>query len=383
MKKKETLMPALFLAHGSPMNAITLNRFSLSWHQLGLQLPKPRAILVVSAHFTTQGQTAITAMDRPNTIHDFVGFPNELVDLVYPAKGASFLASHIVKTLEEFTHIYEDYTDWGLDHGAWTILANMYPDADIPVLELSLDMTKPIAYHHQFGRALSELRRQGILLIGSGNVVHNLRSLKWELDQTPYTWADDFNQFVHENLDSHAFTEDHPLVNFQSHPDSLLANPTIEHYLPMLYILGAWTGREKLQVFNNVILQGSLSMLSFMVGDDELNLSLESENLVGAAYGSFEAPPKLELDFFADYSADELAEKEDSDTDTELSALQSNTELVSSLPDSSNLLEQDDNQSREEDKLTQEESPTVKKRGGFFKSKLRTVAKKLKGKNDI
>lgn len=296
--KKEILMPALFIGHGSPMNAITLNRFSLSWYQLGQQLPKPRAILVISSHYITHGMTSITAMDRPKTIHDFVGFPNELVELEYSAKGSPFMASHIVKSLEEFTPIYEDYTDWGLDHGAWSILSHMYPDADIPVLELSLDISKPPAFHHEFGRALSELRRQGILLIGTGNVVHNLRQLKWEIDQSPYTWAENFNQFVLDNLDSHAFTENHPLVNFQSHPDALLAHPTLEHYLPMLYILGAWTGREKLQLFNNTILQGSLSMLSFMVGDEELNLSLEAKNIQGAAYGTYELPSRLELDFF-------------------------------------------------------------------------------------
>lgn len=371
--KKETLMPALFLAHGSPMNAITLNRFSLSWHQLGVQLPKPRAILLISSHWTTQGHTAITAMDRPSTIHDFVGFPNELVDLEYPAKGAPFLASHIVKTLEEFTHIYEDYSDWGLDHGAWSVLAHMYPDADIPILELSLDLSKPMAYHHQFGRALSELRRQGILLIGSGNVVHNLRSLKWELEQTPYTWAENFNQFVHENLDSHAFTEEHPLVNFQTHPDALLANPTIEHYLPMLYILGAWTGREKLQVFNNVILQGSLSMLSFMVGDDELNLSLESENLVGAAYGSYSAPPKLELDFFAEHPIDEATEQTDSNE------LTRREDMSDEIKEAGQVENANDNVSESEETG----GATHPKRSGFFKSKLKKVAQKLKGKSDL
>lgn len=362
--KKETLMPAIFVGHGSPLNAITLNRFSLSWCELGLQLPKPRAILLISAHFTTQGMTAITAMDRPKTIHDFVGFPNELVELEYPAKGAPFLASHIVKTLEEFTHIYEDYSDWGFDHGAWSILANMYPDADIPVLELSIDLSKPMAFHHQFGRALSELRRQGILLIGSGNIVHNLRALKWELDQTPYTWADTFNQFVYDNLDSHAFTDEHPLVKFQEHADAKLANPTLEHYIPMLYILGAWTGREKLQVFNNTILQGSLSMLSFMVGDDELNLALESENLAGAAYGSYTPAPKLELDFFAGLGEDK-------------------TVLEAQDP-----LEDDINSETAPDLITDEGitdnpilvSETTKKtaKKGFFSQKLKSVASKFK-----
>lgn len=393
IKKAEKLLPALFIGHGSPMNAITLNRYSLSWNQLGEQLPKPRAILVISAHWITPSMTAITAMDRPKTIHDFFGFPNDLVELEYNAKGAPFIASHIVKTLEEFVHIYEDYSDWGLDHGAWSVLANMYPDEDIPVMQLSLDLTKPISFHHEFGRALSELRRQGILLIGTGNVVHNLRSLKWELDQTPFTWAENFNQFVHENLDSHAFTDEHPLVNFQQHPDALLANPTIEHYIPMLYILGAWNGREQIRVFNNIIEQGSLSMLSFIVGDDELNLSQSSENLEGAAYGSYLPPEKLVLDFFAQDSNQELEQSNSEESITEPNLATENhvessekfsetdTESKLETPElddvilKTNALEVDiiktDNQ---ENVITDNKQPTPKK---GFSSKLKSVASKF------
>ncbi|MEH0873855.1 4,5-DOPA dioxygenase extradiol [Pectobacterium cacticida] len=255
-------MPALFLGHGSPMNVLESNVYTQTWQALGETLPRPKAIIAVSAHWYTRG-TAVTAMENPRTIHDFGGFPQALFDTQYPAPGSPELAERIQQVLAPYP-VTADRGQWGLDHGAWGVLIKMYPNADIPVVQLSVDGTQPAAYHYELGRKLSVLRDAGIMIVASGNVVHNLRMVKWDGDAEPYPWAVSFNQFVRDNL---AYQGDnHPLVNFMQHDGAALSNPTPEHYLPLLYVLGSWDGKEPITVPVDGIEMGSLSMLSVQVG---------------------------------------------------------------------------------------------------------------------
>ncbi|MFP9229086.1 4,5-DOPA-extradiol-dioxygenase [Pectobacterium cacticida] len=255
-------MPALFLGHGSPMNVLESNVYTQTWQALSETLPRPKAIIAVSAHWYTRG-TAVTAMENPRTIHDFGGFPQALFDTQYPAPGSPELAERIQQVLAPYP-VTADRGQWGLDHGAWGVLIKMYPNADIPVVQLSIDGTQPAAYHYELGRKLSVLRDAGIMIVASGNVVHNLRMVKWDGDAVPYPWAVSFNQFVRDNL---AYQGDnHPLVNFMQHDGAALSNPTPEHYLPLLYVLGSWDGKEPITVPVDGIEMGSLSMLSVQVG---------------------------------------------------------------------------------------------------------------------
>lgn len=258
-----TRMPALFLGHGSPMNVLEDNRYTQTWQQLGATLPRPLAILAVSAHWYTRG-TAVTAMNNPRTIHDFGGFPQALFDVRYPAPGSPELAQQVMNLLAPIA-VHADQ-EWGFDHGSWGVLAKMYPDADIPVVQLSIDGTKPAEWHYALGQKLASLRDEGVMIVASGNVVHNLRMLRWQGAETVYPWAESFNQFVRENLDFHGEAADHPLVNFMQHPDAQLSNPTPEHYLPLLYILGARAADEAISIPVEGMEMGAISMMSVQIG---------------------------------------------------------------------------------------------------------------------
>lgn len=259
----EQRLPALFIGHGSPMNALEENKYTETWRQLAKTLPRPKAIVLISAHWYTR-RTAVTAMQKPRTIHDFGGFPQALFDAEYPAPGSPQLAKEVAELLSPYPVALD--TEWGLDHGAWCVLIKMYPNADIPVVQLSIDGTKPALYHYELGKKLSALRDQNILVIGSGNVVHNLRTLKYRDDSGPYPWAHSFNEFVRENLSWQGPDENHPLVNFMNHEGAALSCPSPEHYLPILYALGCRQGDEPVTILTDGNLMGSLSMLTVQIG---------------------------------------------------------------------------------------------------------------------
>ena len=256
-------MPALFLGHGSPMNALEENRYTAAWRHAGDTLPRPRAIIAVSAHWYTRG-TAVTAMAKPKTIHDFGGFPQALFDTRYPAPGSPELAQQLVEQLAPVEVKLDQ--DWGLDHGSWGVLIKMYPDADIPVVQLSIDGIKPAAWHFEMGQKLAALRDQGVMIVASGNVVHNLRKVRWDGNSEVYPWASSFEQFVRDNLAVQSDATSHPLVNFMDHPGAALSNPTPEHYLPLLYVLGARQPDDVISIPVDGMEMGAISMLSVQVG---------------------------------------------------------------------------------------------------------------------
>jgi len=256
------LMPVLFIGHGSPMNGIEDNEFSAKWSSMARDIPQPSAVLVISAHWFTKG-THITAMEFPQTIHDFGGFPQELFDVKYPAPGSPHLA-YETKKLITSTEVGLDH-DWGLDHGAWTVVKHMYPEANVPVLQLSIDYTKDGRYHYDLAKELYQLRKRGVLILGSGNMVHNLRIMNWEMiNGGGYDWAlkinDKFKSLILNN-------EHQPLVNYPSlGKEAILAIPTPEHYLPLLYTLGLKNDTESVSLFNDKAIGGSLTMTSVRVG---------------------------------------------------------------------------------------------------------------------
>lgn len=256
-------MPVLFIGHGSPMNAIEDNEFSQSWKKLGEKLPKPTAIVCISAHWETKG-TFVTAMPKPQTIHDFGGFPQALFDVQYPAPGNPELAKEIKSSIST-TEIGMD-EKWGLDHGTWSIIRPMYPKADIPVIQLSLDYTQAPAYHYQLAKQLNKLRRKGVLIVGSGNMVHNLGKIAWNKMNEPeygFDWALEANNKMKEFI----LTENHQaLINFKNQGKAFdLAIPTPEHYLPLLYILGLKENKEEINFFNDKAVMGSLTMTSLLI----------------------------------------------------------------------------------------------------------------------
>lgn len=227
-------MPTLFLAHGSPTNAVVENEFTQTLSKLGAKLPRPKAILMVSAHWEANG-SFVTGMENPRTIYDFNGFPKELYEVQYPARGNPILAQYIASKLSASKVGIDD--KWGLDHGTWSVLKHLYPKADIPVLQLSLDRTKPLAFHLEFGRQLKFLRREGVMIMGSGNIVHNLREIDWKETAPPYDWAIQFDEWTKEKIlarDRIAFVD-----KVLDSKEGQLSIPTLEHYLPLLYILGA------------------------------------------------------------------------------------------------------------------------------------------------
>jgi 4,5-DOPA dioxygenase extradiol len=260
LEERDYLMPVLFVGHGSPMNGIEDNEFSERWKQMGKEIPKPAAVLVISAHWFSKG-TRITAMDFPETIHDFGGFPQELFDVKYPAPGNPQLAKETASLLHS-VHVELDH-DWGLDHGAWTVVRRMYPDANIPVLQLSIDYTKGPQFHFDLAKELYDLRKKGVLIIGSGNMVHNLRMVSWEKINEAgygYDWAltmnDKFKHLISEG-------DYQPLINYESlGAESRLAIPTPEHYLPLLYSLGLKGNGDQVSFFNDKTVARSLTMTS-------------------------------------------------------------------------------------------------------------------------
>lgn len=255
-------MPVLFIGHGSPMNGIEDNEFSHKWAEIGRTMPVPKAVLVVSAHWFTRG-TGVTAMDFPSTIHDFGGFPQALFDAQYPAPGNPALAMETKKLIKS-TEVVLDH-DWGLDHGAWTVLKHMFPEATIPVLQLSIDYTKGPKAHYELASELYQLRKKGVLIMGSGNMVHNLRMVSWDMmDGGGYDWAleinDRFKSLIMNN-------EHQPLMAYQNlGRAAALAIPTPEHYLPLMYTLGLKNDREEVTLFNDKAIGGSLTMTSVRIG---------------------------------------------------------------------------------------------------------------------
>ncbi len=251
-------MPLVFLGHGSPMNAIEDTQYSRAWTELGKTLPHPKAILVVSAHWMTKGTTLVDVSAFPRTIHDFYGFPQELFDQHYIAEGAPELAREVVSLLA--SHHGEEDDTWGLDHGAWTILKFLYPNADVPVFQVSIDMTRDLDYQLEIGQILSELRERGVLILGSGNVVHNLRRLDW--NGKPQDFALEFDALFANKLED---------LNFAALADRRglgkllqVAHPTVDHYLPALTIAGAADTKDKLTWMTDSIDLGSVSMRSFV-----------------------------------------------------------------------------------------------------------------------
>lgn len=256
-------MPVLFVGHGNPMNAIEENEFVSGWRNIGKSIPKPNAILCISAHWVTRG-THVTAMEKPVTIHDFGGFPQELFEIQYPAPGNPELAKE-VKGLVNNTVVGLD-EKWGLDHGCWSVLRHIYPNADIPVVQLSLDYYQDAQYHYELAKELSSLRKKGVLIVGSGNLVHNLRMIAWDKFNEPeyaYDWASEALEKMKEQI----LANDHQsLINYKMQGEAFkLAIPTSEHYLPLIYTLALKEENEKVSFFNDKTVAGSLAMTSLLI----------------------------------------------------------------------------------------------------------------------
>jgi 4,5-DOPA dioxygenase extradiol len=253
-------MPAVFFGHGSPMNTLQRNRYTEAWTGIGKSLPAPRAILAISAHWLTRG-TAVTAMETPRTIHDFGGFPRALFEYQYPAAGDPQLAAR-VRSLLAPADVQLDQ-GWGLDHGTWSVLAHAFPGADVPVVQLSMDATQGPQYHYDLGKRLAPLRDEGVLIVGSGNVVHNLGIMDWRSADKAYDWATRFNQRVRGHLEKR---EHAALVDYEGMgEDARLSVPTSEHYLPLLYVLGLQDEKSILTIPVDGVEHGSISMLTVVV----------------------------------------------------------------------------------------------------------------------
>lgn len=254
-------MPVLFVGHGSPMNAIELNEFSGTWQDMGKSLPRPTAVLCVSAHWETSG-TFVTAMEKPSTIHDFGGFPQALFDVEYPAPGNPGLALEIKNGLSE-TGVELDQ-NWGLDHGCWSVLKHLYPDADVPVLQLSLDYRQSPRFHFELAAELGALRDKGVLIIGSGNMVHNLRVIDWHKPGNGFDWAEEANAKLKKLILAGDYNQ---LVNYNNLGREIeLSVPSPEHYLPLLYTLALKEKNEEISIFNDKLVMGSISMTSVKIG---------------------------------------------------------------------------------------------------------------------
>jgi 4,5-DOPA dioxygenase extradiol len=253
--------PVLFIGHGNPMNTLENNRYTDAWRELGLRLPKPRAILMISAHWFF-GATAVTAMARPRTIHDFYGFPQALFDFDYPAPGAPDLAQEVTEVVKPHW-VGLDRDQWGLDHGAWSVLAHLYPDADVPVVQLSINALKPLEYHLELAARLAPLRESGVMIVGSGNVVHNLRRVEWDKPDAAFDWAERFDETVVEKMT----TDPGGILAVAEHPDFAHAVPTPDHFIPLLYTAGlAAAGEGGACAFARGYAMGSISMTCYAVG---------------------------------------------------------------------------------------------------------------------
>jgi 4,5-DOPA dioxygenase extradiol len=254
------LMPAAFLGHGSPMNALETNRYSKAWQAFGAKVPRPRAILAVSAHWYTT-VTAVTAMAQPRTIHDFYGFPRALFEVRYPAPGDPAFAQEVADAAKPVV-VGLDRDSWGLDHGTWSVLVHAFPKADVPVVQLSIDARQPFDYHFQLGTRLQKLRERGILILGSGNVVHNLRAIDWSRPDDAFDWARRFDEAARDVLAS----DPAGILRLQEHPDFRRAVPTPDHFLPLVYFAGlaAAEGRSP-RVLIDGYAYGSLSMAAYVL----------------------------------------------------------------------------------------------------------------------
>lgn len=256
-------MPVIFFGHGSPMNALADNAYTQSWARIGKSIPRPKAILCISAHWYIP-LTAVTAMEKPPTIHDFGGFPRELFEFEYPAPGSFELAASVRNLLAPVSVGLD--ANWGLDHGTWSVLCRVFPEADVPVVQLSIDKTKPARFHYELAKKLAQLRKEGVLIIGNGNVVHNLRFFSPNADSdSPFDWAARFNGFVRENVSN---GNHESLIDYESFgSDARLSVPTPEHYLPLLYVLGLQNEADEISFpvegFDG---GGSISMLSVQIG---------------------------------------------------------------------------------------------------------------------
>ncbi len=273
-------MPALFIGHGSPMNTLEQNGFTRAWRTLGERIPRPRALLVVSAHWYI-GATAVTAMQRPRTIHDFYGFPDELFAFDYPAPGAPDVAEEIAEVVKPLW-MGLDQDQWGLDHGTWSVLAHLYPKADIPVVQVSINVLKPLDYHLELAARLAPLRDNGVMILGSGNVVHNLRRVQWDKPDAAFDWAERFDDAAVEQLAS----APHDALKLAQHKDYGLAVPTPDHFIPLLYLAGAAAGDEIKPLVRGYAM-GSISMTCYGAGVD-VNAAKEAS---GAAELPQHIPP--------------------------------------------------------------------------------------------
>ena len=259
------MMPAAFFGHGTPMNALDHNRYTQAWRAFGAEVPRPRAILIISAHWFINA-SAVTAMARPKTIHDFYGFPDELFAVQYPAPGDPQLAEEIADIVRP-TWVGADADSWGIDHGSWSVLVHAFPAADIPVVQLSINATKSFDYHFELGAGLAPLREQGVLIVGSGNVVHNLGRIDWNQPDTAFDWNRSFDNDVADIM-TRSPAE---LVRVDQHDDFPMAAPTPEHLIPLLYLAGLATAADqRASVLVDGYAMGSLSMVSYTLGCHEL-----------------------------------------------------------------------------------------------------------------
>jgi 4,5-DOPA dioxygenase extradiol len=262
-QSQEHIMPVFFIGHGSPMNAIESNVFSETWKKLPSEIPVPSAVLCISAHWLTRG-TSVTAMEKPKTIHDFGGFPKALFDVEYPAPGSPAIAAE-TRNLVKLTNVEADH-DWGLDHGTWSVVKQMYPKANIPVLQLSIDYYKPAEYHYKLAKELAQLRRKGVLIIGSGNMVHNLGMVDFSRmndDNYGYDWAHEMNSIFKDKISK---ADHESLMNYESLSKAArLAIPTPDHYYPLIYSLGLQEKKDHVSFFNDKAVAGSLTMTSVRI----------------------------------------------------------------------------------------------------------------------
>jgi len=256
------ILPAIFFGHGNPMNALLDNSYTAGWRQIGKQTPKPKAILSISAHWFVPG-TGVTISTSPRTIHDFGGFPQELYQVQYPAPGDPGLARRVQEILQPLTVEFD--SSWGLDHGTWSVLKHVYPDADVPVVQLSIDETQPASFHFEIGRRLAPLRGENILIVGSGNLVHNLHAYAWGRHMPdPYDWAIRFEQEAKAMMVAGEYK---PLIDYENlGPEAMLSVPTPDHYLPMLYVLASRQEGEVISFPIEGVDGGSISMLTMQVG---------------------------------------------------------------------------------------------------------------------
>jgi len=259
-------MPAAFFGHGNPMNALEVNRYTSAWRAFGAAVPRPRAVLVVSAHWYINA-TAVTAMPRPRTIHDFYGFPRELFDVQYPAPGLPELAEEIQDVVKP-TWVGADVDSWGIDHGTWSVLVHAFPDASIPVVQLSINADKPLDYHLELGAKLAPLRERGVLVVASGNVVHNLGGMNQNLVDVGYDWAQRFDSSAKEQM----LADPTAVAGLDAHRDYRSAVPTPDHFIPLLYLAGlASKASEGVDVLVDGYAYGSLSMTAYTLGIDAVH----------------------------------------------------------------------------------------------------------------